>query len=201
MNMSRDRDDDYDDDRERGIRSMPYGNPGLRFAAFFIDQILLAMLFFPLGVVLGIVLVASNGGRPPDPATEAAVQLAINVLAIFVTWFYFAFMESSSFQATFGKMAVGLRVTDLNGERLSFGHATGRFFAKILSNLTCCIGYLMILTSDKRQGLHDSVAKTLVLEGKPGGSTRTSRPRRYDDPEDDRDPYRGSEGIRKDRDR
>ena len=79
-------------------------------------------------------------------------------------WLYFAGMESSERQATFGKAAMSLRVTDLEGRRLSFGHATGRFFAKIVSGLIpFAIGYIMAGFTEKKQALHDMIAGTLVL--------------------------------------
>jgi uncharacterized RDD family membrane protein YckC len=72
-------------------------------------------------------------------------------------------MESSPLQATIGKLAVGLRVTDLQGQRISFGRATGRFFAKWLSGAILLIGYLMAGFTEKKQALHDRIAGCLVL--------------------------------------
>ena len=83
-------------------------------------------------------------------------------------WLYFAGMESSERQATFGKSVVSLRVTDLEGRRLSFKHATGRFFAKIVSGLIpLAIGYIMAGFTEKKQALHDMIAGTLVLQRTP----------------------------------
>ena len=78
-------------------------------------------------------------------------------------WLYSALMESSANQGTLGKMALGLRVTDLEGRRISFGKATGRYFAKFLSGMTLSIGYIMAAFTAKKQALHDFVAGTLVL--------------------------------------
>jgi len=71
-------------------------------------------------------------------------------------------MESSSYQATLGKMIFGMKVTDLNGNRISFERATGRHFAKWLSGLVLCIGYIMVGFTERKQGLHDLLAGTLV---------------------------------------
>ena len=79
-------------------------------------------------------------------------------------WLYFALMESSSKQATLGKMALGIRVTDVNGNRIGFGRATGRHFAKILSGLILGIGFLMAAFTEKKQALHDMIAGTLVVK-------------------------------------
>jgi uncharacterized RDD family membrane protein YckC len=80
-----------------------------------------------------------------------------------VAWLYFALLLSSSNRASLGMMAVGLRVTDLQGGRISFARATGRHFASVLSTLIAGIGYLMMLWSPRKQTLHDQMAGTLVL--------------------------------------
>ncbi|MFH0847402.1 MAG: RDD family protein [Chloroflexota bacterium] len=87
-------------------------------------------------------------------------------LGIVIGWLYYALLESSKSQATVGKMVLGIIVTDMNGNRISFSKATGRFFGKILSALTLGIGFLMIAFTEKKQGLHDKLAGTLVLKKK-----------------------------------
>ena len=83
--------------------------------------------------------------------------------SIVITWLYFALLESSTRQATFGKMALGLFVTDLEGNRLSFARASGRYFSKIISGMTFTIGFLMAGFTAKKQALHDMIAGCLVL--------------------------------------
>jgi uncharacterized RDD family membrane protein YckC len=78
-------------------------------------------------------------------------------------WLYHGLMTSSAKQATLGKMAVGIIITDMQGRRLSFARATGRHFAKYLSGLTLLIGYLIQPVTEKRQALHDLLASTLVV--------------------------------------
>ncbi len=86
-------------------------------------------------------------------------------IAIVVTWLYFAAMESSAQQGTLGKMALGLFVTDLQGHRVTFGRASGRFFAKIITGLIpFFIGYIMAGFTAKKQALHDMIASCLVLK-------------------------------------
>ena len=86
---------------------------------------------------------------------------------IVVTWLYFALFESSEKRGTPGKMACGLIVTDLGGGRIGFGRATGRFFAQLLSGTILMIGYLMAAFTQRKQGLHDMIAGTLVLRAEP----------------------------------
>lgn len=81
-----------------------------------------------------------------------------------LVWIYFAAFESSGRQATLGKMALGIIVTDLNGNRISFGRASGRYFAKIISSAILLIGYLMAGFTEKRQALHDMMAGCLVIK-------------------------------------
>jgi uncharacterized RDD family membrane protein YckC len=82
---------------------------------------------------------------------------------LLVTWFYFALLESSEYQATVGKMALGLIVTDEHGGRISFARATGRHFAKILSIILAGFGFVMAAFSSRKQALHDMLAGCLVL--------------------------------------
>jgi uncharacterized RDD family membrane protein YckC len=138
---------------------MNYAGFWIRFWAAFVDG-----LCFYLLSIAEIALLASGQGWfyfvTPHPGL-ALVNTALN-------WVFFALFESGGWQATPGKRLMGLRVTDLNGDRLSFGRATGRYFAKILSGLLFCIGYIMVGVTAKKQGLHDRLAETLVLHGKAG---------------------------------
>jgi uncharacterized RDD family membrane protein YckC len=73
-------------------------------------------------------------------------------------------MESSPYQGTLGKMALGLIVTDLQGRPLSFARASGRFFGKIITGMIPFgIGYIMAGFTEKKQALHDMIAGCLVL--------------------------------------
>jgi uncharacterized RDD family membrane protein YckC len=72
-------------------------------------------------------------------------------------------MESSKFQGTLGKMALGIIVTDMEGRRVSFGKATGRYFGKIVSTIILFAGLIMIAFTEKKQGLHDMLANSLVI--------------------------------------
>lgn len=77
-------------------------------------------------------------------------------------WVYFAGFESSYLGATPGKWALGIYVTDMEGKRVSFGRATGRYFGKIVSGIILGIGYMMAGFTEKFQALHDMMAECLV---------------------------------------
>jgi uncharacterized RDD family membrane protein YckC/Tfp pilus assembly major pilin PilA len=81
----------------------------------------------------------------------------------FIAWIYHALMESSSWQATLGKRWLGIKVTSLSGERISFARATVRLFAQVLSQLCFYVGYLIAGFTKRRQALHDLIAGTLVV--------------------------------------
>ena len=66
-------------------------------------------------------------------------------------------------QATLGKLAIGAKITDAEGKKISFGRATGRHFAKYLSTFLLCVGYIMVAFDDRKRGLHDMIAGTYVL--------------------------------------
>ena len=95
--------------------------------------------------------------------TLLGVYFIIVCMAGVISWLYWSLMESSAKQATLGKMALGIKVTDLNGNRIGFGKATGRFFGKILSGIILDIGFIMAGFTEKKQGLHDMIAGTLVV--------------------------------------
>lgn len=122
---------------------MSYAGFWKRFAAVLIDGIIITIvdmfLLMPfLGMLgLGFLSAAANDGEPSEGFIVAIIGAYFGSLVlIFLSgWLYYALMESSNKQATLGKMALGIIVTDMNGNRISFGRATGRYFGKILSGL------------------------------------------------------------------
>ena len=90
--------------------------------------------------------------------------MAGTILGYALSWLYSALLESGPKQATPGKRLLDLKVTNMEGERISFGQATGRHFGKYLSAIILCIGFLMMLWDGKKQTLHDKLAGTLVLD-------------------------------------
>src|SRR5262249_36626750 len=108
---------------------LPYELAGfwLRFVAYIIDYILTYIAGLIIGLVIGVIAgAASGGGRG---GAEVA-QVFGGLLGLVITWLYYALMESSSKQATIGKMALGLQVTDMEGKPVTFGRATGRYWGK-----------------------------------------------------------------------
>lgn len=122
-----------------------------RFAAAFLDGLILLVPNLLVTYLLVGSMLNTSGSFLPT------------IINILIGWAYAAALESGPHQATLGKRAMKIKVTDTNGRRISFAQASGRHFGKILSGLILCIGYLMMLWSDKKQTLHDKMANTLVV--------------------------------------
>ncbi len=160
---------------EDGSAPAPQYLPPPRYAGFWIRVVAI----FIDGVVIGIpawlvIFVAAlgmgaglAGRRAANPTQVLAVMLpALGLMWLLVVvgaWLYEALMTSSSKQGTLGKMALGLKVTDRDGRRISFGRASGRHFAKIINGFTFGIGWLIAGFTARKQGLHDFIAGTCVI--------------------------------------
>jgi uncharacterized RDD family membrane protein YckC len=92
------------------------------------------------------------------------VAIALALLLPWVRLIYGSIAEASAKQATIGKRIMELKVTDLEGNRLSMANSFGRNFSKIISNIPLCIGYLFCFFTKKQQCLHDLIAETLVVK-------------------------------------
>lgn len=151
------------------VQSAParYAGFWIRVGAWLIDAIILGIVNSVISAFFGGGLGALvKPGQDPSTINVAAVFGAIGMMILItcaIQFAYFTFLESSEKQATLGKMALGLKVTDLNGQRISVGRAAGRFFSKIISSLILCIGYIMVGFTEKKQGLHDMIAGTYVV--------------------------------------
>ena len=145
-----------------------YAGFWLRFVAWFIDAIVLgiggAILTAPIVGVGFFNLHALMHGRfsPGDFIGHGFVFRAVIVKQL-LHWVYYALLESSTWQATLGKKALGLEVTDLQGARISFGRASGRWAARYISTMTFLVGYIMAGFTARKQALHDMIAGTLVI--------------------------------------
>ena len=125
----------------------------------------IAFVFIEVLLVTVIIhhLLAEREKRAMLKKLNMVIEVYILLYSTLVIWAYNSGMESSPFQATLGKLALGLYVTDLKGQRISLKRATGRTFAKFLSIVTLLLGYLGAGFTSKKQALHDLVAGCLVL--------------------------------------
>ena len=130
--------------------------------ALLIDVIVIFVGAFLVGILLYLVI--NIIGIEIPAMSEEVWDAIVNITDLLVNWLYFTILESSAWQATLGKRAVGIKVTDLQGEKMSFGRSNARYWSKILSVLVLFIGFLMVAFTDKKQGLHDMIAGTLVIK-------------------------------------
>lgn len=160
-----------------------YGGFWIRFVAYFVDSLIVGIPMVAI-ILIGIFAFGAFGGLsalkniPDNPDPNQVQQQVMSMIGpilgayalviacgIVIGWLYFALLESSPRQATFGKAMLSLRVTDANGNRLSFGHASGRYFAKFVTGLVPFgIGYIMAGFTAKKQALHDFIASTIVIK-------------------------------------
>ncbi len=121
-----------------------------RFLAWFADGVILSLAGWILSMVTGMHLFDVRGG--------------MFWFGDIFTFGYFIVMEAGPGQGTFGKQFLRIKVVDENGERISYRTSLIRSLSKILSAVLLLIGYFMIIFDVKKQGLHDRIAKTYVVE-------------------------------------
>jgi uncharacterized RDD family membrane protein YckC/Tfp pilus assembly protein PilE len=144
-----------------------------RVAAYFIDSFIVGLAAWLVSLVL-ILGTAATGGV----SAMIAATMVNYIVMLAIYWLYFALQESSPAQATLGKRAFGLKVTDDHAHRIGFGRATGRFFGKFVSSFILGIGYLLAGFTERKQALHDMMASTFVVfrEVEPGQPLPATRP-------------------------
>lgn len=129
-----------------------------RVIAYLIDAFIIA---FPVTMIFGTVIpqVLKTENIEVTTVTVSMPQ----IIMLVASWVYFAGFESSAWQATIGKKILGMKVTDASGERIDFIKATIRYVAKFLSSFILMIGFIMVAFTAKKQGLHDFIAGTTVV--------------------------------------
>jgi len=145
-----------------------YAGFWLRLAAYIIDYFVLGFVIGTMVIFVGLAMGLSTAifYDMEDTANQMVVitlSIIFGIVSFAASWLYYAVLESGSYQGTLGKMVINLKVTDIEGERISFARASGRFFGKILSSFVIYIGYIMIGITEKKQGLHDILAGCLVV--------------------------------------
>ncbi len=143
-----------------------------RFIAYVIDIMVVNVMLVTIWIVTTIVFIGLGGGLTGILEDVYAVgrlyatQLGFPIFTfggLIIPWLYWALLESSPMQATLGKKALRIIVTDLEGNRISFAKATGRYWAKIISTLILFIGFIMTGFTMKKQALHDKMFDSLVV--------------------------------------
>jgi len=153
-----------------------YAGFWLRFVAVIIDGILLgAIQFVAIMPILGIMGIGMSSELQNMDSSSAEPSMALvsqmmamagvtQIVFLVIQTLYYSLMESSKYQASIGKIVLGLKVTDLNGAPVDFTKALVRNLCKIISSMILLIGYLMAAFTEKKQALHDMIASTLVVK-------------------------------------
>ncbi|MGE8206701.1 RDD family protein [Heyndrickxia sp. NPDC080065] len=155
-----------------------YAGFWLRFVAYLIDIIIVGVPFTILSFIAILLFLGSTGSFENLDIYTAEAELSgqqfflllafyliLGLAGIFVSIAYFAGFHASKMQATLGKRILGLKVVDLEGNRISFLRGLGRYFAMILSGILY-IGYIVAAFTEKKQALHDMIAGTYVIKSK-----------------------------------
>ena len=151
---------------------MSYAGFWRRFGAYIVDSIVLAVALVIVFVVLyliGVPIVdtaaytAETGDMSASASADFQLTPIAGIILLLVSVLYFPVLESSSLQASIGKLALGIKVTDLQGNRISFLRALGRNLAKIISVIILYIGFIMAGFTARKQALHDMIAGCLVV--------------------------------------
>jgi pSer/pThr/pTyr-binding forkhead associated (FHA) protein/uncharacterized RDD family membrane protein YckC len=141
-------------DSGRGTTRLEYAGFWLRLAAYLIDSAIVGAAIWLLSLVLLDWALSTM---------NTSIYLLTSLTILVVGLLYYPLMECSEKQGTLGKILLGIQVVDLEGRRISFGRALGRYFGKIISGAILYIGYIMAGFTEKKQGLHDMMAGTLVV--------------------------------------
>ncbi|MGE5396779.1 MAG: RDD family protein [Chitinophagales bacterium] len=141
-----------------------------RFWAWNVDAALLGIigyLLFIIGVIFSAILAGIFSSSPNSTPNIGDLYIAISVICTLLFlishWLYYAIFECSSLRATPGKILFGLAVTNYEGQKITFGRASARFFSSILSSLLLCMGFISAAFTPRKQALHDIIARAVVV--------------------------------------
>ncbi len=146
------------------LGSVVYASVGTRFLAILID----GLIFFGLYTVVMVIFMMALGvttkpsEKPGDMSPAAFLVFVFFMICIYVLPIIYEIVFIGKYGATWGKMAMKIKVVRPDGSPVSYGQATGRFFAKILSGMILYIGYLMAFWDPERRALHDQICNTRV---------------------------------------
>lgn len=154
-----------------------YAGIGRRFVAFLIDLLFILVIDLFLTGLLGLsegirmlnqrlvhhMPMTDSAGQVVNALVPVPVILSVGILLVLVPWLYYALLESSRNQATLGKIALRIAVTDSNGRRILFARATLRHFSKIVVLLTFFVGFLIAAFTRRKQAVHDIIAGCLMF--------------------------------------
>lgn len=138
--------------------NMKYAGFWIRFVAYIIDS----LVSFVFSAAITAILVFGF----KVTSFEGALKYLLQLIG-FIFWFFYYVFMTMKYQATLGKMAAGIIVIPEKSENLRWGQIIGREALKFISALILYIGFIMAGFTEKKQALHDKIAKTLVIHKEP----------------------------------
>lgn len=146
--------------------TMVFGGFWIRFVAKLIDSLILMVpnfiLQFLAGMSMGIADMPAQGHPKELSPEQLVLLLAVAGASMAIQVAYNTFLVGK-YGATWGKMALGLKVVNEDGSKVTMLRAFGRTFAEMLSGLTCWIGYIIAAFDSEKRSLHDHVCTTRVV--------------------------------------
>jgi uncharacterized RDD family membrane protein YckC len=138
---------------------MNYAKILTRFAAVFLDGLILWVVSMVINLIAGLGM-AQSLGTAPRGFSALYIILFLVQMAIGISYEVFFI---GKYGATLGKMACKIKVVTADGGRVTYARALGRYFAKMVSAFTCLIGYIMACFDDQKRALHDRICDTRVI--------------------------------------
>lgn len=151
------------------VEELKFAGLGKRFLAAIIDTVILIILLFLIYImqlILPVIILINANENSNTSFLKSAFYVSKHLVEIFliiVPWFYSILFESSRVQATIGKLVLGIKVTNLEGKRISLLKACIRYLGKIFTICTFLIGFIIVSFTKYRQSLHDYIARTYVI--------------------------------------
>lgn len=141
-----------------------YGGFWKRFIAYFIDLLVSYILIFIIMIIFGHF--AEQRGHEIATIDNFFVekQFLFNVTCMTALVLYYVLFECSPLQATPGKLCLGMRVTTMELQTVSFGRSLMRNLLKVFSVVTLLIGFFMAGFTPRKQALHDMMSGCLVVD-------------------------------------
>jgi len=136
----------------------------LRLVAFAIDHLIL-LLTLTIFVALGFLALEMGMGESRGISSLKQAGLILSPLLpliVVLPLAYFSFFHGAWGQ-TIGKMIVGLRVVQADGQPLTFSRALVRALAYSISAVPVFLGFLWVGFTSNKRSWHDAISGTIVV--------------------------------------
>lgn len=153
----------------QGSGQVTYGGFWIRLVAYIIDAVIIFIPLFVIGLVIGLIAAAGAGAAANNTNQANAIagsgaSVLIDLIAFVISVGYFVYFWGRG--QTIGMRVFHLRVADaVTGQPIGYGRAALRYLGYIISAIVCYIGLIWAAFDGRKQGWHDKIANTVVLQG------------------------------------